>query len=201
MKSRTIVISLIGGVVVCGVLAWFAFRSPKLPPGDYLKQGWAFHHKQQYSNAIATFQVCLKKYPTFSDGHDALARSYREAGEFGKALSHHAKAIQLNAHKYGYYWERGVTYLKMNNYDAAIGDFEMCIEKNDECANCHIGLAMAFRHQGKIAEALAQHDKAIALDPERPDFYWERCVTHRQRGDTASANADLAKARRFGFPH
>jgi len=200
--NRGILISIIAGVLLIGgVVAWLALRGPKLTPGDYLKNGWAFHHKQRYSNAIVTFQAGIKKYPKFGDGYDALARSYREAKEFQKAVAAHNKAVQLNPHNFSYYWERGVTHLRMNDHDSAINDFEMCVDKNDECANCHVGMAMAYRNQGKLAEAVAAHNKAIALSPERPDFYWERCVTYRQKGDRALADADLATARRLGFPH
>src|SRR5687768_16054879 len=50
MTNRGSVIGVIVGVVLlAGAITWYALHEPKLPPSDYLKQGWAEHHKGRYS--------------------------------------------------------------------------------------------------------------------------------------------------------
>jgi Tfp pilus assembly protein PilF len=47
---------------------------------------------------------------------------------------------------------------------------------------------------GRLAEALADHTAVIALDPNYPDYYFDRADLHRKLGDRAAALADYDKA-------
>jgi tetratricopeptide (TPR) repeat protein len=59
----------------------------------------------------------------------------------------------------------------------AIAAFEACVREYPNHSDGYHGLAQAQREAGDPASALANHDRAIRLDPTRHGFYWERGVT------------------------
>lgn len=60
---------------------------------------------------------------------------------------------------------------------SAIATFEACLREYPDYAEAYQGLAIAQRDAGDPAKAMHNHDRAIELDPERADFYWEKGVT------------------------
>ena len=180
-----------GGIVVADKL------SPKrLPPEAYTSLGFIYLHQQrQYSNAIATFQLCIREYPRYSDGYHGLAQAQREAGDPATALENHNRAIQLNPARHDLYWERGVTYLRLKNDDAAITDFEACLARKSEFASAYFGLGEAYRNKGDFQTALIHQNRGLALKPGSSAFYRERGYTYEKMGDKQSAATDFAKAR------
>jgi Tfp pilus assembly protein PilF len=166
-----------------------------LPAKAYLSHAFGFHRARDFSNATKAFERCIELYPDFPDGHDGLARSLRDADNLTSALASHDRAIELDAARHDFYWERGVTYLRMNNPDGAISNFLACLERKSDFANACNGLGVAYRSKGNFQEALRFHDKAIALSPAREEFYRERGMTYQSMGDGPRAAADSAKAR------
>lgn len=167
-----------------------------LPPQAYCKQGYTLLHKQRrVTEAISIFETCLRFYPDYGDAHHGLAQALRNSGDSVRALASHDRAIELEPDRHDLYWERGITWLQMNNYDGAITNFEACLERKIDFANAHLGLGMAWRGKGDYVEALLHHDEAVRLNPRSAWFYNERGRTHQKKGDLQSAEADFAKAR------
>jgi len=216
MKPRHIIIALVA-VLVCInalLLGWYwLFRGEetaappqvgqvaeepqqRLPPKAYTSEGFALlHRERQYSNAIAAFEACIREYPDYSDGFHGLAQAQREAGDPAAALRNHDRAIQLDPERHDLYWERGVTYARMNNSDGAITNFQACLKWNSRFANAHLGLAEACRKKGDFTTALIHHNEAIASNPRSAWFHRERGNTYREMGNKEDADADFAKAR------
>lgn len=200
MKTRLVLISV--GAAFVGVLIGllvrmgpFGRRPPAKPPETYTAEGFAFLHEQrQYTNAIAAFEACIREHPEHSDAYHGLAQAQREAGDAAGALANHDRAIALDPGRFDLYWERGVTYLRLGNADAAITNFEACLDRNSQFANAHLGLGEAHRSKGEFKDALLHHDQAIALNPDSAWFYRERGNTYRKMGDKPKADADFAKA-------
>ncbi len=55
--------------------------------------------------------------------------------------------------------------------------FEACVREYPDYADAYHGLAIAQREAGDPAKALANHERAIELAPERADYYWWHGVT------------------------
>jgi tetratricopeptide (TPR) repeat protein len=161
----------------------------------YTRRGFELLHRdQQPAFAIETFEACVREHPDSAECFHGLAQAQRERKDYGKALGNHNRAIELDPQQHLFYWERGITYLRMNDADNAIIDFKTCLEKSAAFANAENGLGQAYRIKGEFAEALAHHDKAIALEDTNPSFYRERGLTYQSKGDQEKASADLAKA-------
>lgn len=158
-------------------------------------KGFAFKRRGQTEQAVEAFETAIREDPDYSDSYHGLAQVQRDAGDPTTALTHHSRAIQLDPKRFDLYWERGVTYMRLQNYEAAIKDFEGCLERNPDFGNAHVGLAEAYRFKGDFKMALRHHDEAIALKPDSDWFYRERGNTYQKMGNQQLADADFSKAR------
>ena len=157
-------------------------------------EGYALKRSGHYLEAIAAFEASIREHPNYSDSYHGLAQSQREGGRPSEALTNHNWAIQLDPGRYDFYWERGLTWLRMKDYDAAISDFQACLARNNRFANAHFRLGEAYRAKNDFSAALSHYDQAIALQPDSGSFYRERGRTHLGMGNQQLAEADFAKA-------
>jgi tetratricopeptide (TPR) repeat protein len=214
MKTRHIILSIAAGLVVINALLFGGLWLLRRGVGPASSQttettgqshnreaakaaaaeGYALKRSGQSAQAIAAFEAAIRKDSDYSDSYHGLAQAQREAGDPSAALIHHDRAIQLDPARFDLYWERGVTYLRLKNYEAAITDFEACLERNRRFGNAHLGLGKAYRSKRDFQAALMHHDKAIALKPDSDWFYRERGNTYQKMGDQQRADADFAKA-------
>ena len=90
-------------------------------------------------------------------------------------------------------------------YSNAIAAFDACITAYPDHSDAYHGLAQAQREAGDPLTALKNHDRAIQLDPDRGDLYWERGVTYARlkNDDGAITNfvACLERNSRFANAH
>lgn len=214
MKKHWIFLGIVAGVLIFNILllvAIWALRHrhsaapPPIgstsPPKDralaqgHVAEGFSLKEERRFPSALAAFQNAIQADPNFSDSYHGLAQTQREAGEPQAAVANHDRAIQLDPERHDLYWERGVTHMRLKNYDTAIADFEMCLAKKSAFANAHLGLAQSYQNKGEFQKALEHHDKAIAMKPDSAWFHRERGNTYRAMGDQQLADADFAKSR------
>ena len=149
MKIRHVILGIVAALVVINALLfggyWLLRRGEgpaSNPPTETTglphqreaakaaaAEGFAFKRSGQNAQAIAAFEAAIREDPNYSDSHHGLAQVQREAGDPSAALLHHDRAIALDPGRFDLYWERGVTYLRLKNYDGAITNFEACLER------------------------------------------------------------------------
>jgi len=215
MKARYIIVSVAVGLIGINALIlagyWLQKRgtvpNPPQPtqaeePSHSLEnakaavaEGFALKRKGQNAEAIAAFEAAIREDTNYSDAYHGLAQVQRETGNPSTALAQHDRAIALDPGRFDLYWERGVTYLRLKDYDAAITNFQACLERNKRFGNAHLGLGEAYRGKGDFQTALEHHDASIALKPDSDWFYRERGNTYRQMGEQQLADEDFARAR------
>jgi tetratricopeptide (TPR) repeat protein len=69
----------------------------------------------------------------------------------------------------------------------AVAVFEAIIRDEPDNSDAYHGLAQAQRETGDLVTAMSNHDRAIQLNPQRYDLYWERGVTCQRMKDDAGA--------------
>ena len=104
------------------------------------------------------------------------------------------------------YTSEGFEFLwKKRQFASAIASFEACLRDYPDHSDAYHGLALAQREAGDPSKAMANHDRAIELDPDRFDLYWERGVTRQRLNDHEGAIADFEacaeRNNRFSNPH
>jgi tetratricopeptide (TPR) repeat protein len=82
----------------------------------------------------------------------------------------------------------------MQDFTGAIKDCDIVIEASSDSRAALVTRAVAFQRLGKNAEALADYEKAIALDPKDSLPYKNRGTIKEAEGDFSGALADYKKA-------
>jgi tetratricopeptide (TPR) repeat protein len=98
----------------------------------------------------------------------------------------------------------GYAALLRRDYDKAIALLTSAIETGDLSRS---DAALAYQYRGaeylktqRIDEAIADFDRALALNPNLPTAYSDRGIAFRRKGDYAKAIADYSEAIRL-WPH
>jgi tetratricopeptide (TPR) repeat protein len=92
------------------------------------------------------------------------------------------------------YIKHAFSFLNARDFNRAIQSFAYCLKFHPDAAAAHSGLGVALRDKGDFPQALGSHDRAIELEPENPQFRWERAVTRLRGGDADRAIQDCEKA-------
>ncbi len=161
---------------------------------DAAQPAYELKRSDFFREAIPAFETAIRQYPNHSDSYHGLAQAQRESGNPQAALANHDRAIELDPRRHDLYWERGLTYLRMHNYDDAIADFNAALKRNSQFALAEMSLGEAYRGKQDFELALLHQNNAIALKPETAWFYHERGNTYRRMGDSKRAGMDYAKA-------
>ena len=84
---------------------------------------------------------------------------------------HSTRAIQLKQDDAMVYFNRGITYQKMNEVDLAIKDFTKVIQLNQVDADAYNRRGMAYGKKGEVERSIQDFNVAIALKPNFADPY------------------------------
>lgn len=106
--------------------------------------GEKYYSEAQYQLAISEFSAALELDPNDAGAYEGLARSYRESGEFEKALESLDKGFAVISSS------NGPTYM---------------------LAILHNSKAITYDTMEKYEEALAEYNKAIKLNPTNDAYY------------------------------
>lgn len=77
---------------------------------------------------------------------------------------------------------RGLALADMGCFGAALAEFQSAVDMTPGAAASWSNLGMMLKIEGRFAEAVAAHDRAVALAPENPRFRVNRAVTHLTEG-------------------
>ena len=86
---------------------------------------------------------------------------------------------------------RGSAYLKLNEANNALDDFNRAIDVDPDYVRAHHLRGLAHERQGHDKEALADFDRSIELDPEYGSGYYSRATLHAKLGHEDLASQDI----------
>ena len=89
----------------------------------------------------------------------------------------------------GYYDNRAVAYMRLNQYDNDIKDFTQAIAHHP-LDSYYIGRAWAYHLKGENAKALPDANKALTMTPDDADFIEARAEIYEKLGQRDEAIAD-----------
>ena len=106
------------------------------------------------------------------------------------AIEEFSKAIALNPQLAEAYYERGVAYGNMVEYERAIADLSEAIRINPQYAEAYFSRAVGYELIGRLDQAIADLEKAIelGLDSSREQNARESLDKLRQKVGESSLN-------------
>jgi len=140
-----------------------------------------------------------------SNGVQADAVSEARAGQaavqqqnWPAAVEHFSRAIRSgefdNANQAVAYYNRGLNYHRLGQYNRAIEDYSAALALNPAQLNALYNRAAAYTAKGELNDALPQLNAFLALQPEHAEALLQRASVYADLNQTQAALRDLERA-------
>ena len=107
--------------------------------------------------------------------------------QYPRAIEVFSKAFVLDPTLLKAKYNQGVSYDRMRNFRYSEFVFRNLIKSSPEYSLAYDGLAVTLSKAGRAKEAIAFHEKAIALGPQDPSYYYNLAISYLMLGNTAKA--------------
>lgn len=110
--------------------------------------------------------------------------------KYVEAAAAFEEAVKMSLPNWGYFFNLGLAYKKMDKKDEAIAAFRKAAELNPESYSSNKELAEALGMGGAFEEAKMYFQKAVELSPDDPDAHYNlgACLTNTGESDAAQAH-------------
>jgi tetratricopeptide (TPR) repeat protein len=138
-------------------------------------------------------EIALK---TVSAADQVFLKGNKLYGEqkYAEAAAAFEEAVKMSQPNWGYFFNLGLAYKKMDKKDETIGAFRKAVELNSESYSSNKELAEALGMGGAFEEAKTYFQKAVELSPDDPDAHYNlgACLTNTGESDAAQAHFQKA---------
>ena len=155
----------------------------------------------QLQNNTAAEADCIKAIKNNSDNLEAylnLGLAYYRQGEYEQAIAQYERVIQRDERDYRAYYNRGLVYLALKDYHKAIADCQTALlfapdSNNESKSLIYNDLALAYMMLAEDESAIINFSKAIALNGNNYDAYFNRGCAHHRQGKYQAAIDDFTR--------
>ena len=134
----------------------------------------------------------LNLYPKDERSHNQLANFYNGQQDYDNAILHFGHAVAINPEFAVAYNSLGYAHRANENLDAAKDAFAMYVELIPDEANPYDSYAELLMEMGQYDEAIANYEKALAIDSHFVGSNAGISVAESLKGDAAAAQAAAA---------
>jgi tetratricopeptide (TPR) repeat protein len=149
---------------------------------------------------VATLQIVLKKgaeivEKAVSDADRLFlkANKFLDDKKYEEAVAAYQEAIKLSPVNWGYYFNLGLAYKKLDQREDAVASFHRAVELNPDSFSANKEMGEALGRAGAFEEARPFFEKAVALSPDDPDGHFNLGVCLINAGQTDEALAHFLK--------
>ena len=137
----------------------------------------------------------VEKYPADHRAHNALGAFHFGRQEYGEAIGHYQKAIEIDPDYSPPYNQKGYAHRFLGDYEAAEAAFQRYIELIPDDPNPYDSYAELLMKTGRFEESIDNYRKALAADPYFIASY--SGIAHNQafQGEYDAARETLAELR------
>lgn len=141
----------------------------------------------KFGNAQVAFERAIAINPSDAESYNYLGEALGELKQYPRALEALNRAVSLDQKLLKAKYNQAVTYGRMGNFRYSEFVFRNLIKNNPNYSLSYDGLAVTLSKAGRAKEAIAFHEKAIALDPREPSYYFNYAISYLMLGNTAKA--------------
>ena len=170
--------------------------------------GWRWLQAGDLRTAERNFQTALKEAPDFYPAHAALGWVSLAQKDEREALTHFDRAVVINPRYAPALAGRGEVLTALGETELALKSLEAAVAADASLAPLNsrievlrfnavkerVAAARKAADAGRIGDARAEYEKAIAASPQSPFLYRELALVERRGGDLAKALAHAQKA-------
>ena len=157
-----------------------------------LNQGKAQLDHLDFANAISSFQKATQISPTDENTWRDLAVAYLRAGQSESAIDAARQVLALNHNSAAAYYIEGSAQLRLGQSEEAVKSLSSCAAISPSVAAVHFQLGRAQQGMGHLDAAIAELHKAVEIEPEHPAAHYMLGQLLLRKGDSASAQIELA---------
>lgn len=162
----------------------------------YLYRGLTAYRLKEYREALADLETAQKIYPWQVEPYYNMGLAWSGRGEYERAIAEYNKAlIQVSPQETtkiaNIYNDRGLAYLNLHNFPAAINDFNLGIRHQGKDPWLHYNRGCACHRRGDYQEAINSFSQALAVNPQQSEAYINRGLIHYHLGHVKLALADI----------
>jgi tetratricopeptide (TPR) repeat protein len=114
--------------------------------------------------------------------------------KYAEAAAAFEEAVKMSQPNWGYFFNLGLAYKKIEKKDEAIAAFRKAAELNSESYSSNKELAEALGKGGAFEEAKTYFQKAVELSPDDSDAHYNLGACLTNTGETDAAQAHFQKA-------
>lgn len=153
----------------------------------------AYTMSENHKEAQRIVDNAIKQYPNLPDFYLRRGILNNLRGQQRKAIPDFDKALELATGNkmVPIYVNRGISYLRDENLERALEDFNNALEINPRNASALNYKAFVNYKLNNFAESIEDYNKAIDIDSNNAMSYYNRGMAHLRSGNKAKACGDF----------
>ncbi len=155
---------------------WYRFRG-----SEYFKKGI-------YDKAIVEFERALQLRQD-AQSHEDLAKALSASGRFQESAEHYRAALKTHPTRDNFF-QLGVVFAKMGQYDDAEQNFKNAIHQKADFAEAYFNLAVLYAKSRRLHEAVDNLKQAIQYKPDYVEAHFYLGQAYIAAGNNNAANQE-----------
>lgn len=121
---------------------------------------------------------------------DNRARDLVREGQFRDALEYFSRSIRYNPENALVYYNRGLTYYKLSEWDHALADYTAALELNPQYTDAFYNRGLTYMQKKEYQNAVSDFNRVLQLDPAYGPVYGSRAQALENTGKFQEALKD-----------
>jgi tetratricopeptide (TPR) repeat protein len=156
-----------------------------------------YYRMNDTANALSYLEKSITLNSNYAPGYCLTAKIKADMGDYPAAIDNYTKALSVS--RSGLITsvlntERGRVYLKINDTENAMEDFESSIKLNPKDTMAYLGRGEIYAGKGKDSLAFLDFNKVLSLDKDNIRALVYRGTTFKNMGQYDVAMQDLSRA-------
>ena len=166
----------------------------------YCNIGVVFKMTNRVDDAVRAFEQCLRLSPEFALGRKNLSLVLTDQGtelkkkSLPEAVATYERALTYDSTNVEAYYNLGVAYAEMEEYDRAIIAYENAGRLRPQCAEIWNNAGVLYKERGNDARATEYYQRAVACNPNFAQPLNNLGVLHTMSGQAQQALESLQRA-------